>query len=323
MNGMMQRTTATIFGCGALALLAFALMSWRDGGGCIVPRKPDYSDSTQWYVIDRGKPADLFYIVSTETGDYVVGGDTCHYADTWDPQRRKGMLKEMRAVDSLFGRDCNYVSPFYRQITMQSWAVEDSALARLPLALGDAQRSWDYYLNHLNHGRPFILAGFSQGAHAMLDIMKHMPDSVGSRLVAAYCIGYKISQQTLDSFPQIRPAQGATDVGVTINYNSVCSAECFIPVVSGGNVVNINPVNWRTDTVRATFVNYGRRRNDTLSVYCDTLAHLCIVDGYHSDYVMPSIGVPGNYHHMELRFYYPYLRKNIADRVRAFLEMCW
>ena len=298
------------------SLLALSLISWGDGGP--VPREPDYSDPSQWYVRDRGYVADLFYIVSTETGDYLLNGETCHNANTYDPVVSKGILKEMVAVDSLFGRDCNYFSPYYRQATMQSWTSEELALSRLPIALADVKRSWDYYLKYLNQGHPFVLAGFSQGAHAMIELLKQMPDSVLGRMVAAYCIGYKIPQTMLDSFPQIKPAQGATDWGVTVNFNSVRSADCTIPVVSGGNVVNINPVNWRTDTVKATFVNYGRKGNDTLSVHCDTLARLCIVEGYENNYVMPVIGVPGNYHHMELRFYYPYLRQNMADRVRAY-----
>jgi len=35
---------------------------------------------------------------------------------------------------------------------------------------------------------------------------------------------------------------------------------------------------------------------------------------------MPVIGVPGNYHHRELKFYYPYICQNIMDRVAAYFE---
>jgi hypothetical protein len=34
---------------------------------------------------------------------------------------------------------------------------------------------------------------------------------------------------------------------------------------------------------------------------------------------MPLFGLPGNYHNMELKFYYPYIRQNMADRLAAFL----
>ena len=140
-------------------------------------------------------------------------------------------------------------------------------------------------------------------------------------MVAAYCFGYRIPQEMVDNCPNIRPAEGATDLGAIINFNSVRSPECAIPVVSGGNVVCINPVNWRTDTVAAQFVCIRRKQNDTLTARMDPDSHLIIVDGYKDNYVMPVFGRPGNYHHMELRFYYPYIRQNITDRISTYFAI--
>mgnify|MGYP002626761046 CR=1 FL=1 len=285
-----------------------------------VPMAPDYSDPSQWFFRERGGQADLFYIISTETGDHLQDGDTCHYADTYDDEMRFAMLREMNAVDSFYSGHCNYYSPYYRQVSMQSWVDEETALSRLPLALADVARSWEYYLEHYNQGRPFILAGFSQGAHAMMQLMRQMPDSVATRMVAAYAIGYKVTQADIDATASIRPAQCATDLGVTICFNSVKSPDCEIPIVSKGNMLCINPVNWRTDTVSTPFVLYGRHKNDTLSVSCDPESRLLLVEGYQEKYIMPVIGRKGNYHNMELKFYYPYIRQNMADRVEAYLE---
>jgi hypothetical protein len=146
-----------------------------------------------------------------------------------------------------------------------------------------------------------------------------MPDSVHKRFVAAYTIGFKLTQEDVDSFATIKLAQGATDTGVVIGFNSVRSNDAIL-YISEGNVACINPVNWRTDAEPATFVLYGRRKNDTLSVHCDTVTHHLIVDGYQQNYKLPVIGVDGNYHHMELKFYYPYVRQNMADRVAAFMR---
>lgn len=154
----------------------------------------------------------------------------------------------------------------------------------------------------------------------MMDIMKRMPDSVASRMVAAYAIGYKVTQADIDSCHHIRPAQSATDTGITICINSVKSPECAIPIVSGGNQLCINPVNWRTDTVSTPFVLYGRLRNDTLSVRCDPESHLLLVEGYREKYILPVIGRKGNYHNMELKFYYPYIRQNMAERIKSFMQ---
>ena len=282
-----------------------------------LPDEPDYSDPSLWFMRERGGVADLFYIISTETGDHLQGGDTCHFADIYDDEMRFAMLREMAAVDSFYSGSLNYYSPYYRQASMQSWATEEMALHRLPVPLADVAQSWEFYLAHYNQGRPFILAGFSQGAHAMMALIKSMPDSVASRMIAAYAIGYKVTQADVDACANIRPAQGPTDLGVTICFNSVKSPECAIPIVSGGNILCINPVNWRTDTLSTPFVLYGRRHNDTLSVRCDPQSQLLLVEGYEEKYLMPVIGRKGNYHNMELKFYYPYIRRNMADRVAA------
>ncbi|MCR4584023.1 MAG: DUF3089 domain-containing protein [Prevotella sp.] len=312
--------SSSLLRAAVVCTMAVLLVSWgfpsRQEGP--VPPPPDYADSSQWFIRDRQGVADVFYIISTETGDHMIGDDTCHYADTYDSFLRDRMCHEMIAVDSFYSGRCNYYSPYYRQVSMQSWGSMEQALKRLPLALSDVQRSWDYYLRHFNQGRPFILAGFSQGAHAMTDLIKRMPDSVAKRMVAAYAIGYKVTQADMDSCPLIRPAQGRTDLGVTICFNSVKSPECEIPIVSGGNKLCINPVNWRTDTVSTPFVLYGRRRNDTLRVRCHETQPLLIVEGYQQRQLLPVIGRPGNYHNMELKFYYPYIRQNIADRVQAY-----
>ena len=306
-----------------MVVLLFIFSSWDNGRGDLIgpiPQKPFYDDSTQWYIQDRNGEADIFYVISTETADHMMGGDTCHYADTRDEVLRKKMLREMYAVDSFYSDRFNYYSPYYRQVSMESWASMNTAMTRLPIAISDVKRSWDYYLEHFNHGRPFILAGFSQGAYAMKELIKSMPDSVFERMIAAYAIGFRITQDDLNRYPRIKPAQGATDIGVTICYNSVRSPDCAIPIVTDGNVVCINPVNWRTDSVTVPFVFYGTRSNDTLSVRCDPDSHLLIVNGYNHEHYLPVIGRPGNYHYRELKFYYPYIRQNMADRVATFMK---
>lgn len=284
-----------------------------------IPQKPDYADSSQWLIRYRGGEADIFYVISTETVDHLMGEDTCHYADTYLEPQRKTMLKEMLAVDSFYSGSFNYYSPFYRQVSMNSWLTPEKAYRRLPLSIGDVMNSWQYYLEHFNEGRPFILAGYSQGADAILKIIKNMPDTVYQRMVAAYFIGFKLAPEDVDSVDNIRLAEGATDIGVTIAFNSLRSPECML-FFSEGTAACINPVNWRTDSVSSTFVNYGRRRNDTLSVRCDPECKHLIVSGWKKETIMPFLGIPGNYHHMELRFYYPYIRQNMADRVAAFLK---
>ena len=103
-----------------------------------LPSKPNYADTTQWYISDRNSDADLFYIISTETGDYTTSsGKTCNYADTYSDSLRLPMMGEMRGVDRLLSGKLNYYSPFYRQCSLQSFINDSLTAVRLPIAINE------------------------------------------------------------------------------------------------------------------------------------------------------------------------------------------
>lgn len=301
--------------------LALMISSWdvQSVNSELMPPAPRYEELSQWYIHDQNGVADIFYIISTETGDHLEAKENCHYANTYDSLQRSQMLVEMAAVDSFYTGKLNYYSPFYRQVSMNSFSSLELAAARTTRAFEDVKRSWQYYLSHYNQGRPFILAGYSQGAAAVVELMREMPDSIACRMVAAYVIGYKVTKEDLADIPLLRPARGATDWGVTVGFNSVASPEKAIPLITDGNQLCINPVNWQRDSVAASFVYQSPEKSDTLTVRCDPDSRLLIVKGFETDEVLPVIGIPGNYHNFELRFYHPYIQKNIADRVAAYL----
>lgn len=277
------------------------------------PAPPDYADSTQWYTADRHAGVDIFYIVSTETGDYTVAGLPCHYADTYSDSVRSLLLGEMRGVDRLLSGTLNFYSPYYRQCTLQTFTADSLVDKRMPLALDDVRNAFAYYLDSLNGGRPFILAGFSQGAMAVVDLLIHMDDEAYNRMVAAYVIGWKVTEEDLDAAPRIYAAHDSNDIGVTICYNSVRTPDCTIPMISDGNVLAINPVNWRTDGTPARLAS--PISHDTLTVTLDTNSRLLLVDGYsRTDYITPLIGREGNYHSLEISLYADCLRRDITRR---------
>ena len=294
----------------------------------VLPAAPQYADPSQWYITDRQSPADIFYITSTETGDYpLAGGAISHYSDTYNDSTRRSLLGEMQGVDRLVGGTLNYYSPYYRQCSLQTFLSDSTTLARLPVATGDVKRAFKYYLKHLNGGRPFVLAGFSQGAMIMLELIKEMDDKTYNRMIAAYAIGITISQGELDACPHIQPALGEGDTGVTICYNSVQNAGCAMHGFEHSDVV-INPVNWHTDATPATlvtvpspFIPAEQQRTDTLTVHIDEASGLLFVDGYTgTDYILPLIGKEGCYHSREIWLYRNLLRDNIARRTANYLK---
>lgn len=292
-----------------------------------LPQAPNYDDASQWYISDRQSQADVFYIISTETGDYTLDGVPYYHADTYNDSLRAPLYSEMLGVDTLVSGRLNYYAPYYRQCSLQSFGSDSLMAARYPIALDDVRRAFKHYLSHYNQGRPFILAGFSQGAMIMLQLLQEMDEAAFQRLIAAYAIGVSISKDQLAS-PHIIPATGAADTGVTICYNSVRDARNAISRIGDNNVVAINPVNWRTDATPVTFMTepspllpVDQQQKDTLTVHLDQASHLLFVEGYTAtDYLLPLFGMEGNYHTREIWLYRDQLRENMALRASTFLN---
>lgn len=289
-----------------------------------IPAVPDYQDSTQWYITNRDAAADVFYIISTETGDYLLStGETCHYADTHNDSLRAPLYGEMLGVDTLLSGRLNYYSPYYRQCSLQSFENDSVAAIRMPLALDDVRQAFAYYLEHYNHGRPFILAGFSQGAHIMMELLKEMDEDTFQRMIAAYAIGISVTE----THPHIVAAKGADDTGVTICYNSVRNKDCVMRGWKKSSLA-INPVNWRTDSTMVTLITepspllpVAEQKKDTMTIHLDTATGLLMVEGYTAqDYMLPLLGIEGNYHTREIWLYRQQLRENMELRANRFLQ---
>lgn len=284
----------------------------------VEPSEPDYVDTSMWYTVERGCDVDLFYITSTETDDYMHGGTVMHHADVTLDSIRALLLGEMQGIDHMYGTGFNFFSPYYRQCTLETYTSDSLLAARAPLAMDDVQSAFAYYLEHINGGRPFILMGFSQGGQWVVELLRTMDDETYSRMVAAYVVGWKVTDDDLASaHGHIRAAQDSADLGVTVCYNSVRSPECAIPILSEGNRLAINPANWRTDATPATLMYKG----DTLTVCLDTSSLLLCVDGYtRDDYMLPLIGCDGNYHCLDITIYREALQRNMALRAARWSE---
>ena len=65
-----------------------------------------------------------------------------------------------------FSTLCRTYAPLYRSATLsaipRAIAGEDMS-GVFNLAYGDVRAAWHYYLDHYNHGRPYVLIGHSQG----------------------------------------------------------------------------------------------------------------------------------------------------------------
>ena len=287
-----------------------------------VPVEPDYKNADMWvcHLNDaNGMGADVFYIPSTWEFDWTTSdGVTCHYADVSNEQHRSNMTIEMNGVAEYMAEGNNFYSPYYRHITLDTWATLDERLITHQyesVSLKDVKQAFDYYIENYNNGRPFILAGFSQGAKSVVELMKCMPEDIHKNMVAAYVLGYKVTPSDVAIAPWITAAKSASDIGVTICYNSVSDVKYIKPIVSSPTVMCINPVNWRTDSTPAIL-------NDSITVTLNTEHNVLVVDGYDGSHLPNILNIlnVGDYHGVEPWLYDQSLRTNIKQRIEVFRE---
>lgn len=293
----------------------------------IIPQKPNYADTTMWITIDGDTAkngADVFYVVSTWEIDWLTAeGRVCHYADVWNSNHRDHMAIEMRKAGAYMSRGNRFYAPYYRHTTIDAWVTlnEDTIHQRTRLAMADVCEAFDYFQAHRDQSRPFIIVGFSQGGMGVVELLKHIKEidarcgytgnaSIYSKLVAAYVLGYKVIRADMEQCDYIRVAEGETDTGVTICYNTVKDVKYVQPVISGSEAC-INPVNWCTDATPATL-------HDTITVTLSPEHHVLVVKGYEGSEYPPYRGVinVGDIHSCEPWLYSDCLQRNFAVRTQ-------
>ena len=296
--------------------------SGQEAGNLYVPLAPDYSDPTMWITEDGdvdGTGADVFYVVSTWEDDWTTAdGKVCHYADVWNPEHRAHMADlEMKKVAAYMSPGNRFFAPFYRHTTIQAFMTnsEDTVYQRTRLSMDDVRKAFDLFQSQRDQTRPLILAGFSQGGLAVVELLKHIDDETYSQLAAAYVLGYKVTKADMAACSHIRPAEGETDTGVTICYNTVKDVKYVLPLIAGSDIC-INPVNWRTDATPATL-------HDTITITVSPEHHVLVATNYSASEYPPFRGFlnVGDIHSCEPWLYSECLAENIKVRAKEWRKI--
>lgn len=294
---------------------------------------PDYAraENWVWQGLGEDRPADLFLLCPT-----VDMRDETNLS-LGDEQTKAAFRGALDMERGLYEDTARLFAPYYRQAAMKAYALpEDEREAALAFAYRDVSAAFARYLAAENHGRPIILAGFSQGADMCYRLLaEHFADgALRDRLVAVYAIGWPCTEELVRRHPQIRPAQGADDTGVVVTF------DCEAPGVdstficpAGIRAHAINPLNWRTDAVPADREeNLGACFPDRSGAIQREIPALCgaqldlprgvvkVPDIAPADYPPFVPGLPeGAYHVYDYQFFFRNLRQNIQLRTSRFL----
>ncbi len=311
------------------------------GGGDATPQVTDYSQAKHWLSIPVATEAvDVFYLYPTA---WQRGDNEPYICEIDNPSMLAGSAAVFTRTATAFETFANIYAPYYRQADA-AYALtlplpeHDALIAGIPTM--DAVAAFDYYIKYFNNGRPFILAGHSQGSNVLINLLtgylKDHPE-VYSRMIAAYVIGYPVTAQIIADNPHLKFAEGPDDTGVIISYNTQAPdvVPGVNPVLSGLVGLVINPITWtRTETLATTAGGLGSLMPDPATLifspvpqYADARVDIangvliCTTADEDGLYALTQHGFPrGVYHSFDYPFYYFNIRANAQNRVNKYLE---
>lgn len=293
----------------------------------------DYANKDMWaYYEQTNKAVDCFLICPTV---YMTDSNSYNMPLS-DEQTKQNFVGALNMERGIYDDTCNMYAPFYRQVALEVYKMDESEQDQyFEIAYNDVRNAFLYYINNINDGRPYILAGFSQGADMCIRLMQDLFDdqTLSDQLIACYAIGWRITDSQLQQYPQLKMAQGELDTGVIISFNTE-SIDSQTSIIVPDTTNAINPLNWKTDStyadsslnLGACFTDYDgnivKEIDNFCGAYLDSTRKTLKVDSSVTPQEYPpvlDIFEEGIYHLYDYQFFYRNLEQNIARRTEQYL----
>ena len=302
----------------------------------------DYSVKTNWLSLPKvTKDVDAFYIYSTVYVESSFEEGAPDYAPLNNLEMILGAKGEYVTNASVFEESCNVFMPLYRQVGMKYAGVVSKKYGSIEAGFdaepyADIQAALDYYFENCNNGRPFIIAGHSQGSamvkHVLTNYFKKHPDYY-KLMVAAYAIGFSVTKDELAAYPHMKFATGESDAGVIVSYNTEGAKnveENAKNVVVLPGCISINPLNWKLDeTYAPASMNKGslalnKETNEYEIKDIGVDAQIILARGVIVTNTTAPVTEgedffgPASFHEDDYQFFYNNIKENVAKRIATY-----
>ena len=298
------------------------------------PKAPDYSNDKYWstlpfrkdaadmipkqekWINDSLKSADVFYIYPTI---YTKG-------KTWnadiDNKKLNNKIDKLpvKYQASVFNASARVYTPRYRQSIVAVFS--DTTGARKPsldFAYEDIKRAFEYYMKHYNNGRPVIIASHSQGSTHARQLIKDYFDTpvMKSKLVCAYIVGFAVYPE---KYKVLTPCSAPNETNCYVTWasfkNGFAYKDTAIDMLVGK--VCMNPISWKMNTDiqkgKGSFL-LNQNKKKLYHVEAEIHNHLLWVKTN-----MPVARKANILHLLDYNLFWFDIRKNVADRVAAYLK---
>lgn len=215
------------------------------------PPAPDYADDASWAALPgkigpadarpQGAKAarqlrgvDVFYVHPT----------TYRTPDRWNQDLSDGQINQWTDASviarqaSVFNQCCRVYAPRYRQasfLATRDRFMEGDGGKAYALAYSDVLRAFDHWQASRNAGRPFVLAGHSQGGEMLMRLLEDRIDGkpLQKRMIAAYAIGIDFSEGYFGRrYKTLRPCERPASVHCVLTWNAV-TPDADLAVLAG------------------------------------------------------------------------------------------
>jgi hypothetical protein len=224
---------------------------------------------------------------------------------------------------SAFNRHARVFAPRYRQVHLTAFYKDSQEVAPyFDTAYADLRSAFVYYLKQFNKGRPFIIAGHSQGAMMSEFLLREFVDGkpLQNQLVAAYIIGWPVMP---GFFTKLEPCATPIQTGCFCTWRTFRKGYRPSYVKKEKNISFVtNPLSWTTDTSYApAMLNAGSvLKNFNRIIPATTGAAV-----YNGVLWIDKPKFPGgyfywtrNYHIGDINLFYMNVRQNIEARIRYY-----
>lgn len=294
----------------------------------------NYRDVSSWAYreVDENKPVDVFFVCPT-----IASGNNGEKNMNYNNRDlRRKFVGAINMEKGMYDDVANFYAPYYRQATLAVYSLPAPEQEKyFELAYDDIRDAFKTYMSTMNHGKPVILAGFSQGSDMVIRLMKEFygDKRYSDNLIAAYCIGWRLTEEEVNDYPWLHPAEKWDDTGSIILFEAEeKGVKNTLVIPEGVKTYSINPLNWKTDdtiafnskNLGACFTNYDgdvvKEIPELTGAYIDSdRGSLVVLDINSDEYADSTVGA-GSYHVYDYQFFYRNIEKNVRDRSNAFFE---
>jgi hypothetical protein len=341
-----------------------------------LPAAPDYQQDTAWVVTPQKPglsvvtPGSLrpLPVAKAEADVFFIHPTTYFGKSNWNSGLENFAANKMLeglvvpSQMSVFNACCRIYAPRYRQATLYAFmGADDNGRQALQAAYGDVRRAFEHYMTVQNHGRPFILAGHSQGTLHAIRLLEEVITQADyrDRMIAAYVPGFSLPQDkrhtTLKWLPLCDTRASIRCLVAWDTYaetggpkHRTDQGEHFYADADGGHwerrggkvATCVNPLSWSPDFevadkkqhLGATFVVLPGVGNASLEpilapLIRNDISARCNEDGflYISAPTSPVyyIGMMSGewFHNHDYGLFYMNIRENAVARVNAYLNL--